>query len=682
VVAGSDPACPVCLPDLSVNKRHCQFRLRAGSVDVQTLDFATGTWVNNSPIEDIVALKEGDALGVGDLAFKVSLESVAEPIPAIPAAETRAPGEPPVTADSAGTAPEAAPEAAPAAPSGQPNAGSGSHPRPPGKPPSYGRSPYMRPGSVSRAAVTSRFRQAASAASPPASPTSPAPAPEPAPAPAPPAPVAKPVPPVPESPPPPPPAIPEEHPTTDPHVAALKAAWPQYAARHEAAALAKMVAQGREQARHLGFGNPEEVDQFLQCVLLCNDELTGPNQHNMDVWLTLTLQGKPAAMRLRRALSIAQRLAESRYGGGTASQVRPPAPTPAGAPPATTPASPAPRAPAPAADGSRPPAIEGFTMGPCISHGPMGDVYQAHDDVLDMQVAIKFLHGMQQQASADRFLAEARAAAKVQHPNIVPVQRFGRTDHGCYYVMPLIKGMDVGQLIAEFRKAEVLTRSGTDILRIAGVETAAAPAEVQQAAGQAQPYAALIAAWLSAAAEGVGSAHRVGVIHRDIKPGNLMLSADGRMMVCDFGLAVRFDERFAAGCVGTPQYLSPEMLAAWAVGAAGTNLDERMDIWGLGLTLLELLVLRPIYEGPTVEHILRDIATIDPPPARQLNPGVPEALEAICARACARNPSQRYGSAAELAAELRAFATGTGAPPPENPAEGAGSGLLGWLRKK
>lgn len=309
----------------------------------------------------------------------------------------------------------------------------------------------------------------------------------------------------------------------------------------------------------------------------------------------------------------------------------------------------------------------------------MGDVYEAHDTTLDVPVALKFLHGMQPPA-LDRFLSEARAAAKVQHPNIVPIRGFGQTPQGCYYIMPFINGMDGDQLTLAFKSADAPNRTGTDILIAAGIKPNAVPQELQNALQHSQPYYALIARWIAMAAEGLERAHAAGVIHRDIKPGNLMLNSEGRMMVTDFGLALRFDERFTAGCVGTPRYLSPEMLAAWAAGSAGADLDERMDIWGLGLSLIELLALRPPYEG-TLDKIFRDIATLDAPRLTELCPTIPSALDEICAKATQRNPAKRYAHAIELAVDLRNFADNLNPKQTPQP-DDKSSGIFGWLRKK
>ena len=439
-----------------------------------------------------------------------------------------------------------------------------------------------------------------------------------------------------------------------------------------------MLIRGREQASKLGFVAEEDIGQFLQCILLCNDDLAGANSVNMDVWYTLTTQGKPAPMRLKRAMTLSQRIAETRYKLGAV--VSPPRSAPAAAPAAAAADTAAGAAPA-AASATGELAIEGFSILAKISEGGMGEVYRARDHALEVDVAVKLLRELQP-AATEQFLSEARAAAKVQHPNIVQVLRYGQAPQGCYYVMQFIKGMDGEQLVAAFKANDAATKAAGEVLKIAGTDSGSFLPELQPAMLHPQPYYAIIATWIAMVADGLERAHAAGVVHRDIKPGNLLLAPDGRMMLADFGLAVRADQRYLAGCVGTPRYLSPEMLACWAACSTASGLDERIDIWGLGLTLLELLALRPIYDGP-MERVLRDIATLDPPPARQLNSSIPPALEAVCARAVARNPSQRYAHAADMAAELRLFVSNVTPPAPSVETEnGKSSGIFGWLRKK
>ncbi len=673
VVIGAGASCGARVAGPNVGDKHCQVMVEGGHVKIQTLDFGTGTWINDAPIDAAVELHEGDSVGIGDMVFKAAIEPVgdaAAPAAVAPAAAVESHAvEPPSDTRAAAHAP-----AAPAVPLTP-------------RPSLYQRSPLVRGPGLSRGqpgASGSRGTSGSRGAAPGAhSPVSP-----------PPAAVATPVAPAPVSPATESPVAPApvaspavfEVPSTplaggsvmNPDVAAMVRAWPQYAARHDPAVLDLMMLRGREQASKLGFVTETDIGQFLECILLCNDDLVGPNSVSMDVWYTLTTQGKPAPMRLKRALTLSQRIAETRYKLGAA--VSPPRPAPV-ASPAASPAIPAAGIASPAAAATGELVIDGFTIMEKVAEGGMGEVYRARDNVLDVDVAVKLVRELKPEAT-ERFLSEARAAAKVQHPNIVQVLRYGHAPQGCYYVMQFIKGMDGEQLAAAFKSNEAATKSAGEVLKIAGTDSGSFLPELQPAMAHPQPYYAIIATWIAMVADGLERAHAAGVVHRDIKPGNLMLAPDGRMMLADFGLAVRADQRYLAGCVGTPRYLSPEMLACWAGCSTASGLDERLDIWGLGLTLLELLVLRPIYDGP-MERVLRDIATIDPPLARQLNSSIPPTLEAICAKAVERNPSQRYAHAADMAAELRMFVSIVTPPAPAAETEnGKATGIFGWLRKK
>src|SRR6185312_1931530 len=172
-------------------------------------------------------------------------------------------------------------------------------------------------------------------------------------------------------------------------------------------------------------------------------------------------------------------------------------------------------------------------------------------------------------------------------------------------------------------------------------------------------------------AEGLDRAHSEGIIHYDVKPSNMMLAADGRMMLGDFGLATLRDKQAAnnASCVGTPGYLAPELLAAWAARSGTSETDSRVDIWGLGLTLYEFLTYKPAFDG-TVPRVLRAIATADPIAPRDVVWDTPPGLELICLKAMKRNPDDRYGRASEMAEDLREWLSGRG---PETKPGDAGS---------
>ncbi|MDB5733310.1 MAG: serine/threonine-protein kinase, partial [Variovorax sp.] len=287
------------------------------------------------------------------------------------------------------------------------------------------------------------------------------------------------------------------------------------------------------------------------------------------------------------------------------------------------------------------PEIEGYRILDQIASGGMGTVYRAFDLQLEIEVAIKVLRSMHPVAQ-QQFLVEARAAAKLQHPNIVPVLRYERYGQGGYFVMQLIRGKDAHNLTKAFGEMIAHHAYAHQIFTAADIDPATVTPELRTLSKDAKPYYQIIAHWIAGVADGLDRAHADGIIHYDVKPSNLMLSADGRLMLGDFGLATLGGQASASSAsIGTPAYLSPEMLAGWAGRGGAAETDLRVDIWGLGLSLYEFLTYGPAFEG-NLGRVLRAIATLDPAPPRQVVWEVPEELERICMRAIARNPENRY----------------------------------------
>jgi serine/threonine protein kinase len=811
-VIGRGAGVDLSLDDLTVGKRHCQFQLASGQVKVQNLDHARGTWRNGMPIDDVDDLTEGDRIEIGDLAFQAKIEAMsavaAAPEAPAPAAQVIAPPAPVEPVSAPPPSPPAEPEpATPPAPAPvvevkhqepavveapvarhEPQiTRAGSMSREPAA--RAERAPVRMPpihptarsaGTSTPAANASRSGLAGGATArvtaprnpsrssvrpgrftpPPEPPAAPSPPPSPA---EPPAPLAAPV-------------IGPADAFTRNLIEDLQANFKEHVARYGPGELQGLIQRCREHAKKLGFMSDEEVQQFMQCVVLLNDELSGQNAHNSDVWFTLTMVNRPAAMRLKRAMTISQRMADTHGPGGRAPEeaqaavaapVAPPerapspppaqqqfervreepppalreferAPSPPPAPgpieearrpepararefdrpqppraaepepaarefepPARAPSPPPPAPPSsrrepqlrevpptPAHDLGPVPEIEGFQIIGRLGSGGMGDVYKALDVQLDVEVAIKILRSMHPTAQ-EQFLAEARSAAKLQHPNIVQVQRYGQIGDMGYYAMQLILGQDGEQLLRKLREQVPQLKAGNEILTGCGIDPNVITPDLRAAAAPPKPYYRIVAAWMAGIADGLERAHSMGVVHRDIKPDNMILASDGRMMLLDFGLAMRkSDDRSAHAnlCVGTPRYLSPEMLAAWAAGSGMQGTDERVDIWGLGATLYEFLAFRPAYDGP-VSRVLRDIATLDPTPPREYVWQVPEEIEAICLKALHRNPEERYRRAAEMADELRRWLAGEAPGASVDRAAATGgkgkqSGIFSWLKKK
>jgi serine/threonine-protein kinase len=253
----------------------------------------------------------------------------------------------------------------------------------------------------------------------------------------------------------------------------------------------------------------------------------------------------------------------------------------------------------------------------------MAIVYRAQDTLLNRAVALKILYPelSEDPLFVERFRREAQAAANLSHPNIVPVFDWGE-DGGTYFiVMELVDGTSLAEML----------RGGATL-------TAARSAQIVE-----QVAAAL------------GYAHRSGVVHRDVKPGNILITRDGQVKVTDFGIAqaVSSEDHLAeAGSVmGTATYFSPEQ-------AEGAAVDGRSDVYSLGVVLYEMLVGRPPFIGDTPVEVSSQHVRSIVPALSQFSSSVPHDLEAIVMEALSKSPSNRYQSADELRADLIRFSEG------------------------
>ena len=466
----------------------------------------------------------------------------------------------------------------------------------------------------------------------------------------------------------------------------------------DASALRSLIQRGVERAKGYGLEEEEHVYQFLRCMVMLDDEIDGRNPDTEDVWLTISHAKRPAAQRIERAVKIASRLASERSGSRSRaarapsrpSPSAPAAPIPAAAPAAfdvspsqgysragrtnsltdadvtadperssathATRGTPPPPPDAAAAEDSLP-EIPGFAIKEEIGSGGMGRVFLAYDTQLDKDVAIKVLRSVDPE-SQEQLQHEARAAAKLEHPNIVQVARFEKLGRGGYYIMQFVRGLDGSKLVKRFESKAAHQLTGDAVLATAGVDPKRSPAELRELLlPDKNAYYRLVAYWVAGVADGLERAHSEGVLHRDIKPSNLLLSSDGRMMITDFGLAARPADRQGIGRarVGTPRYLSPERVADWASFSDEVQLnDARADVWSLGAVLYEFLVYRPAFRG-TVAEVLRDIVTEAPGKPSTLVWSVPEILERICLQAMARRPDDRFMKAGDMGEALRGW---------------------------
>jgi len=298
-----------------------------------------------------------------------------------------------------------------------------------------------------------------------------------------------------------------------------------------------------------------------------------------------------------------------------------------------------------------------------VGRGGMGVVYEAEQISLRRRVALKILPfaAMMDPRHLQRFYNEARAAACLDHPHIVKVHAVGCERGVHYFAMKFIEGQSLAELIAEQKHnsaSGACQRPGDDLQ---GVDTPHSPCAATQpiaiAPTQASPRDAAIvrriAEWGIQAAEALEHAHSMGIVHRDIKPANLMIDAHGMLWITDFGLARTTTDAgltMTGDMVGTLRYMSPEQASA-----KHGLVDHRTDVYSLGLTLYELLTLRPAIDGKDREEILIAITRDEPRPLRTLDTAIPHDLETIVLKAMAKESAERYATARELAEDLRRF---------------------------
>jgi hypothetical protein len=258
----------------------------------------------------------------------------------------------------------------------------------------------------------------------------------------------------------------------------------------------------------------------------------------------------------------------------------------------------------PLREAAHPPFVGRYRILELLGEGAFGGVYKGYDDQLQREVVVK-VHRESQPDDVGTFLAQARVLAGLEHPNIVPLHDFGRTDDGLSFIVSkFIEGHDLGRCLREG-------------LPFSFGESARLVATV---------------------AEALHYAHQKGLVHRNVKPSNILIDTTGMIFLVDFALAV----------VGTPAYMSPEQ---WH-DSGSHRIDVRSDIYSLGVVFYELLTGRRPFQAKTMYELLQQIRTEEPPAPRQLDQTIPAEVERICLKALSKRRSKRYTTAKVLAGEL------------------------------
>ncbi len=330
--------------------------------------------------------------------------------------------------------------------------------------------------------------------------------------------------------------------------------------------------------------------------------------------------------------------------------------------------------------------LGGFRLGRRLAHGGMGEVYEAREERLQRRVAVKIIRrGQISPMYRARFLREQLVLARLHQTHIVPIFAAGEVGTFQYFAMPYIEGAALHHALEVARQQPTSWPGGKtpDLSTLAELYWAgsgpgaaatapysgAATAPAATAFPAPRPalswdYFRSVARVMADVADGLQHAHNEGIIHRDVKPSNIMIETGEKCWIIDFGLAGYLrklgaegpsreaadlgpDPGAVSGIIGTPQYMAPEQ---WT---EPPQVDARTDVWGLGATLYELLTLKRAFEGSNPAEIRIQVLSPDPVTSLQGVSGLPADLAAVCLKALQKKPEQRYPTAREFAEDLR-----------------------------
>ncbi len=303
-----------------------------------------------------------------------------------------------------------------------------------------------------------------------------------------------------------------------------------------------------------------------------------------------------------------------------------------------------------------------------IGRGGMGVVYEAEQVSLRRRVALKVLpaHLTLQPEAVSRFRREASTAARLQHPGIVQIHGIGQAEGAHFFAMEFVEGAPLSEVLNRMRREDRGSLEGGQVGKAVSSAahrsvqsepaTEAGTAETRRRASSSawnRTYIETVCGLVTQVADALEHAHKARILHRDVKPSNILVREDGSAMLTDFGLAreeglpsLTLTGEFG----GTPYYVSPEQAMARRV-----KVDHRTDIYSLGVTLYELLTLRLPFEGRTSQEVLGKIIAKEPPSPRQINPLLPRDLVTIVLKALEKDPDRRYATARDFASDIRAF---------------------------